>query len=74
MGTVLRCNEEQTPESGMETSDIAGKKKISNSIVSSKTDVDTFGTYKGQFWNTIRRGAQRGTTVNSAHYSEGSGA
>jgi hypothetical protein len=32
-----------------------------------KVMLTVFGIQKGQFWNTIK---EKGTTVNSAHYSE----
>jgi hypothetical protein len=36
------------------------KKKVQNSTVIRKSDVDSFfGIHKGQFWNTIKRGAQQ---------------
>jgi hypothetical protein len=57
---------EQTPEFGMETSYIATKKKFKTQPSAGKVMLTVFWDSQGPIWNSIKRG----TTVNSARYSE----
>jgi hypothetical protein len=49
----------KTPEYGMETSGIAGQKKVQNATNSEKMMFIAFGIIKSQYWNIIKRRAQR---------------
>jgi hypothetical protein len=63
MGTVPYSAGEQMPEFGIEISNIAGPlpptKKIKTQLSAENFTSTVFGVHKGQFWNTVKSGAQQ---------------
>jgi hypothetical protein len=56
----------QTPNYGMEISDIASQKEVQNSAIGGKSDVGTLLGCTGTNFGALQESS---TTVNSVHYS-----